>query len=550
MQTASPERIAHFRSLGWWGDTTTWQLFEQAVAANPDAVALLDPANRQSFTTGTPLALSWGELRRRVLALAGELKRDGIARGDVVVLQLPNTVESIASYLALAALGAIASPVPMQYGLHELREIAHKLHPRAYVAAAHFRGEDFTARHAGAFAPDTRLIALDHELIGADRAADESVIATGVSADEVYTICWTSGTTGTPKGVPRSHNQWLSQTLAMHGIGLEPGMRMLCPFPMVNMASITGFFFPWLQLGGTLVLHHPMDVAVFLAQIRDERVAYTIAPPAVLNMLLQKRELLAGADLSSLRLVASGSAPLAPWMVRAFQEEFGIVVVNIFGSNEGMAFASSGLDVPDPEQRATLFPRFGVEGLAWSNPIAARMRSRLVDIDSGSVITEPGHPGEMQIQGPNVIDGYFDAPQGNAGVFSADGWFRSGDMFEIAPEDPRFYRFTGRCKDIIIRGGMKISPDELDTLLGAHPQLAEAAVTGYPDAVMGERVCAVVVARPGEQPTLESITQYLEGRHLARNKLPEKLVIVDALPRNPLGKVVRAALRGLVIDEP
>ncbi len=223
MQTASPEKIAYFHSLGWWGDTTTWQLFEQAAAADPGAIALLDPANRQSFTTGQPLALSWGELRRRALALAGELKRDGIARGDVVVLQLPNTVESVASYLALAALGAVASPVPMQYGLHELREIAHKLHPRAYVAAAHFRGEDFTARHAGAFAPDTRLIALDHRLIGTDRAVDESVIASGVSADEVYTICWTSGTTGTPKGVPRSHNQWLAQTEAMHGIGIEAG---------------------------------------------------------------------------------------------------------------------------------------------------------------------------------------------------------------------------------------------------------------------------------------------------------------------------------------
>ncbi len=276
---------------------------------------------------------------------------------------------------------------------------------------------------------------------------------------------------------------------------------------------------------------------------------YTIAPPAVLNMLLAKRELLADADLSSLKLVASGSAPLAPSMVRAFQQEFGIVVVNIFGSNEGMAFASSGVDVPDPEQRAALFPRFGVEGLEWSNPIAARMRSRLVDTDSGEVIMEAGRPGEMQIQGPNVIDGYFDAPEGSAEAFTADGWFRSGDLFEIAAEAPRFYRFLGRCKDIIIRGGVKISPDELDTLLGAHPRIAEVAVTGYPDAIMGERICAVVVPKPGESLVLDDITRHLEQMRVARNKLPEKLVLVDALPRNPLGKVVRAALRGLVTEE-
>jgi len=550
MQTATPERIARYRSLGWWGDTTTWQLFERAAAAAPGEIALLDPANRRSFTSGEPLALRWEELRRCALALAAELRRDGVARDDVVVLQLPNTVESIVSYLALSAIGAVASPVPMQYGLHELHEIARKLQPRAYLAAAHFRGEDFTARHAAAFTPDTRLIALDRELIAAQGEVDEGVIAAQASADDVFTICWTSGTTGTPKGVPRSHNQWLAQTLAMQGIGIRPGMTMLCPFPMVNMASLSGFFFPWLETRGRLVLHHPLDLGVFLAQIRDERVAYTIAPPALLNMLLQKRELLVGADLSSLEIVASGSAPLAPSMVRAFQEEFGIVVVNIFGSNEGMALASAGADVPDPEQRATLFPRFGVAGLAWANPLSARYCTRLVELESGATIEQPGRPGEMQIEGPNVIDGYYGAPADNAAVFTADGFFRTGDLFEIAPEDTRFYRFVGRAKDIIIRGGMKISPDELDTLLAGHPQLAEAAVVGYPDAVLGERVCAVVVPKPGEQPALEDITHWLAERHLARTKLPEKLVCVDALPRNPLGKVVRAALRGLVVDTP
>jgi acyl-CoA synthetase (AMP-forming)/AMP-acid ligase II len=312
------------------------------------------------------------------------------------------------------------------------------------------------------------------------------------------------------------------------------------------MASLSGFFYPWLLCHGALALHHPLDLPVFLAQLESERVQYTVAPPALLNTLLKQRELLAGRDLSALRIVASGSAPLAPWMVRTFQEEFGIDVVNVFGSNEGMSLCTSSRDVPDPEQRATLFPRFGVDGLAWSNPIAARIRTRLVDPGSGEAVTTPGIAGEMQIWGANVMDGYFESPEANAQAFSTDGWFRTGDLFEIAPEDPRFYRFTGRCKDIIIRGGMKISPEELDTVLAAHPQLAEAAVTGYPDEVLGERVCAVVVPKAGAQPTLADIVAFLEQQGVSKIKHPEKLAVVEALPRNPLGKLLRGELAAKV----
>jgi acyl-CoA synthetase (AMP-forming)/AMP-acid ligase II len=539
MRTASPERIARCRERGWWGDHTAWTLFRAAVDGAPDAPALLDPPNRESFARGAPARLSWSALDARVSALRAYFAAAGVGEGAVVVMQLPNTVESVASYLALAALGAVVSPAPMQYGVHELRGIALLVQPVAYLSTRAFRDEDFLATRAAAFAPEVLLL---------DPAA---AVAGGVvpppaavSADEVFTLCWTSGTTGTPKGVPRSHNQWLAQSLAMIDTGIEPGMTMLCPFPLVNMASLSGFFFPWLQQRCTLVLHHPLDLPVFLRQLQDERVAYTVVPPALLEMLLRKRELLAGVDLSALRLVASGSAPLSPWMVRTWQEEFGIGVINIFGSNEGLAFASGPRDVPDPERRATLFPRFGVDGIDWSNRIAARMRTRLADPASGEHISAPGVPGEMQIAGPNVIDGYFAAPETDRKVFTADGFFRTGDLFEIAGsgEDSRYYRFLGRCKDLINRGGMKISPEELDTLLAAHPKIAEAAVCGYPDAVLGERIRAVVVPRPGETLTLEELVAFLEECQVARFKLPEQLVLVEALPRNPLGKVQRAAL--------
>ena len=541
MKTSPPERIAHYRARGWWGDATAWSLLEDAAAAAPAALALLDPPDRNTLAGGDPQRLDWQTVRARSLAVAGWLASQGLRRDDVVLLQLPNTVELVLALLGTSALGAIASPVPMQYGAHELRSIAAVLRPRLFVAAERFRGATPAIDPADTFDADLRCLRLGAERLAAlAEAAEASPLP--ADADEIFTICWTSGTTGRPKGVPRSHNQWVAQTLAVTGMGITPGMRMLCPFPLVNMASLSGFFFPWLQRRGLLALHHPLDLPVFLAQLEQERIEYTVAPPALLNMLLKQPALMSARDLSALRLVASGSAPLAPWMVRGFQEQHGIEVVNVFGSNEGVSLVSSGADVADPDMRATLFPRFGVEGLAWRNPVSARIGTRLVDPGSGALVETPGEPAELQVRGPNVIDGYLDSPADNRAAFGADGWFRSGDLFEIAAEDPRFYRFVGRCKDIIVRGGMKISPEEIDTLLAGHPMLVEAAVAAWPDEVLGERICAVVVPRPGEQPTLGDVVDYLAGKGLSRMKLPEKIVLTDALPRNPLGKLLRHAL--------
>lgn len=541
MRTASEERVARYHREGWWGDATTWQLFEAAAARDPAAPALIDPPNRAVIAGGEPLALDWRAVRERALAMAAWLRAEGVGEGDVVLMQLPNTVESVLCLLGIAAIGAIASPVPMQYGPHELRGIAAAVTPRVFVSAEQFRGDDPTAARNAVMPAGVRCLSLGPRRMQTLTFAEYAALA-APSADEVFTLCWTSGTTGTPKAVPRSHNQWRAQTVAVLGMGLEPGMRMLCPFPLVNMASLSGFFYPWLELGGTLLLHHPLDLPVFLSQISDGQVAYTVAPPALLNLLLKQRELLAAHDLSALRIVASGSAPLSPWMVQAFQEEFGIEVVNVFGSNEGVSLLASARDVPDPVQRAVLFPRYGVPGLVWSNPISERIGTRLVDPLTGRPVDEPGVVAELQITGPNVMDGYHGASAQDPAVFSADGWFRSGDLFEIAPEDPRFYRFVGRLKDLIVRGGMKISPEELDTLLSGHPDVTEAAVAGYPDPILGERVGVAVVVHGERAPDLAALCGFLAEKGVARIKWPERLVCLPALPRNPLGKLLRHAL--------
>jgi len=555
MKIGKDARIKEFTTRGWWGTDTLNDLFANALARWPEREALADQTNRGDLCDGKPLRLTYRELDRHVAAWTRVLAARGIGPGDVVIAQLPNIVEFVVLYLAIARRGAIISPLPVQYGAHELRMATRTVNAKAFITVTRIKDQPFGAHaFADGVSLDTRLFlgsdvpeggqGLDKEL--ADALADDSTPApVKVDANDVYTICWTSGTTGTPKGVPRTYNQWLAIAWATYDSAeLRDGDVLLNPFPFVNMASIGGFLFNWLRCGATMVLHHPLDLPVFLQQIAAEGTTFTIAPPALLNMLLKQEEVLAKVDLSKLRSIGSGSAPLSPWMVAGFAERYGVDIINLFGSNEGISLVGGARDIPDPEERAVLFPRFGVEGIEWSNRVAAMITTRLVDPDTGETIEQPGQVGELQVAGATIFDGYLGDAAGSD-TFTADGFFRTGDLFEIVGEDspPRYYRFVGRSKEIILRGGYNISPDEIDTLLAAHPKLAEAATVGYPDETLGEKVCVFVVPKGGEQVTLEDITGFLAAQGLAKFKLPERMEIAEQLPRNALGKVVRGSLR-------
>ena len=321
---------------------------------------------------------------------------------------------------------------------------------------------------------------------------------------------------------------------------------------MVNMAAIGGCFLSWLHAAGTLLLHHPFDPQVYLQQIAVERPHYAIAPPAVLNLLIRDEALLAKVDLSSLRCIGSGSAPLAPAMIRGFRERLGIEIVNLFGSNEGVSLASGPDETPDPERRARYFPRFGRAEVPWPHRVSQSMETRLVDPATGAEILEPGRPGEMQVRGATVFDGYFKSPQMTARAFTADGFFRTGDLFEIAADEqgPRYYRFAGRHKQIIVRGGMKISPDELDECSPSCPGSLEGAVVGCPGRPDGRAHLRGGRAAAGPSLTLERLAAHFESRGAAVFKRPERVRTVAPLPRNPVGKVVRAELLRIAAAPP
>ena len=551
MILASKTEIETHTRAGWWGADTIDTRFRANAAATPDRLAVVDPPNRADIDGRAPRRLTYAELADAADRIATAFLAAGMKKDDVLAVQLPNVVELVAVYLAAWRIGLVVTPAPVQWRAHELGDVLEFVGAKAAVTARSIRGHD----HATMFESlKPKLPALaDIFVIGETQwpAADAARLdaAPKVDANEAATICWTSGTEARPKGVPRSHNHWMIAGLACADAAqLQPGDTVLNPFPLVNMAAIGGCFMPWLLTGGTLVQHHPFDLSVFLKQLVGEKIAYTVAPPAVLSLLLKEEQLMASLDLSAVRSIGSGSAPLAPWMVKTWQEQYGLPIVNIFGSNEGTCLISGAGDVPDPEERAQFFPRFGVKGLEWPAKIAGAIETKLVDIQTGEEVNEPGKAGELLIKGATVFAGYFRAGDGGGptDAIDKDGFFHTGDVFEIAGAGNRYYRFVERAKDIIIRGGMNISPGEIDGLLAGLPKIKEAAVVGYADPVMGEKICAVAVPAEGESVTLEDIRAHLAKADIAAYKIPERLEIAEALPRNPLGKVLRRQLREMI----
>ncbi len=508
--------------------TSIDDLVRRAVAARPDEAALADAPNRVSVDGGEPVRLTWSELDARVDGTAAALAELGVGPGVPVGIQLANVVELPITILACFRLGAVAVPFPIQHRAHELRHGVETAGFDVFVTTNRPDRPD-QVDSATATLGEYAMMAISSP----STKPGPPIRSASVDAETRATICWTSGTTGTPKGVPRTHGQWMaSSSFQVNELRISATDRILCPFPVVNMAGIGGMLVPWAEVGAFLALHQPLDLQVFLGQLVSERISYTVVPPAALNMLLGNTELLDSLDLSNIRTISSGSAPLDPWMVQGWQDR-GIEIANVFGSNEGAALLSTMEAVPDPTERARYFPvpdRPGVE-------------IKLVDLEDETTITGAGTIGELRFRGITVFDGYVGS---DGAEFDADGWYRTGDLFEYVTGDgpPRLLKFVDRAKDIIIRGGMNISAAEVEALVADHPAIVECAAVGFPHPDLGEKVGVFAVAGPdGEPPSLDELIAHLREYEIASYKLPERLEYLDALPRNPVGKVVKPELR-------
>lgn len=560
--------IDEYVAKGWWGVQTLGEIFLDTAARQESVFAVADAPNRAELFGGSPQRWSWSELREMTGRLCALFAQHKLAKDDVILVQLPNCVELHAIYLACAISGIIVTPVPMQYRAHELEHVVVSTQSKGVITTQrlgkYLVAQEMAAIHAvmssvqwiwsfsdgSGLALPAAVADLDEMLANTlpwnEAFMRAHMLQICLTADDVFTICWTSGTEARSKGVPRSHNQWLLVGASVVDAGqMVKGTQMVIPFPFVNMAGISTSLIAWLLTAGGMHHHHPFDLKIFVQQLESNSIYYTVAAPAVLSMLIKSPELLEGVDLRRLNRIGSGGGPVAPWLFEQFHQRFGIELINYFGSNEGAALVSTPQDIPDQQQRANYFPRIGVKGFAWKAVNAHKVMTRLVDVDTGEEIGEPGRVGELRFQGPMLFAGYFQSTELTAKAFDELGYYRTGDLFEIAGDRQQFYRFAGRHKDIVVRGGMNISCEEVENLLLAHPKVREVAVVGLPDEILGERVCAAIVPKyPDDVVELSELVSFLKDvGKVAAFKLPERMALLPELPRNPVGKILKRVLR-------
>jgi non-ribosomal peptide synthetase component E (peptide arylation enzyme) len=521
----APDEAAHYRAMGHWGDAVLADFLDRAVEARVDSV----------FVTDSKDTATYSEVHEQSLALASGLAGLGVKQGDRVVVQLPNWIEAVIAYFAVARLGAVFVPRMMIYREHEILDTVSRTEAKAFIVTNEFRGFD----HLGmARSVQSRCSSLEHLVVVGDPGPGEFSFSDlcelgpydgpHPAADDPHIILFTSGTTAQPKAAVHTFNTYIAGGKALSdGWVLTQSDVCLMPSPVMhNTGLLAGVVGP-LYVQGATVLQDVWDASEAIRLVERHRVTYTCgAPPFVTMMVDARRSSASTEDISSFRLFACGGAPIPGSVVRDAIEVLGCKVITVFGQSEASMQTHTHIDDP-------------VEVVASSDGRAVPgMGVRI--LDEKDVEVPPGEEGEICCHGPGVMLGYWQDPERTASVLK-DGWFHSGDYGVM--NSSGYLRVTGRKSDIIIRGGMNISPAEIDELLLEHPDIADVSVVGYPDRVMGERACAFIVSRGSAQLSLDDIRAFMRDRKVMVQKIPERLIFVDSLPRTATGKVEKYQLR-------
>ncbi|MBW2424033.1 MAG: AMP-binding protein [Deltaproteobacteria bacterium] len=528
-----PEVAAARRALGerWLAEglhdmTTLPDLVAQGAREQPDFEILFHSLER-------PGRLSLSALERRARAVADVLSRRGIGEGDVVAIQLPNWEEAAIAYVAVAMLGAIFVPIVHIFGPKDTGWILAASGARMFICPDRWGKIDYLDRIARM--PESRAV----ELVLVGREAPEGATlwsdleAEGdpgfepprIDASDALLILYTSGTTAEPKGVIHSHQTLIAELRNMPQAPMgQPERVIMMPWPAGHVGGLLALLGPILTRAKTILVDRwdADDVARLMV---EHRVNTCCAAPIQVDALLERYE--AGeADLSAVRDVMSGGAGVPPALIER-ADASGWHMVRSYGSSEHPTITAGDFD-------DALAARANTDGRVWG---ANEMRLVRSDGEDAG----PGEEGEIWSRGPEQCLGYTD-PERNRESFVAGGWLRSGDV-GVLDEAGRL-TITDRIKDIIIRGGENLSSLEIENLLHRHPAISDAAAVGMPDPRYGERVCAFVVTAPGcEAPSLEALREHFDGLGVARQKIPEHIVVTEELPRTSSGKVKKHELR-------
>ena len=525
-----PELAQRWRAAGEWREETPFAILSAQASRTPTQVAFIDGQAR----------ITYGELKDKVERCAQFLRSIGIERGDVVTIQLPNRIAFPIAFFALELIGAIANKVNPDFRIRELDYIVRFSGSKGFICPTTFKGFDYVglARQLREAIPMLTHVVLSGEPMSGEWNLERGIAETSplpahqrvrMSADQIFRMAFTSGTTGNPKCVLHSFNTTL------------PAVRQINRDMLVTEKDVQLVYLPvclnWGYLcllqailsGSKAVLLERFSAKAALELIERERVTYIATAPASIVAMLNEPEL-SSFDVSALRVVITGGASAAIETIRAYQARMPGHLIELYGMLE-TGFHSYTRFSDDPAK---------VNGTIGR--VVSSMGLKILD-EAGKDVAL-GEVGEIAALGPSVHLGYHANAAANAEAFTAEGWFRTGDLGRIVDQAGNVV-IVGRRKEIINRGGKKFFPREVEELLYTHPKVMHAAMVGVADARLGERNCLCVIPKAGQAVTLREMIAHLKGQ-VADYKLPEELHIVAELPFTATGKLRRHVLTDMI----
>ncbi len=519
------------------------QCVAENAARRPDDPAVIDVRDSGTATW------TWGRLERESERMAVLLAHLGVGRGDVVAYQLPNRAEFIAITLGALRIGAVCCPLMPIFREHELEGLLRRAGAGVVFVADEYRGRHPaqeiasiepllpSLRHAVVVAAGRDDTALPrstrvtwswlHRALEAAAAAAPAVESTPPDPMGLAQLLFTSGTSGEPKGALHRRNALMrAVTMEIEHLKLGARDRIYVPSPLAHQ---TGFLYGmWLALtlGVAQIIQETWNPARGLEALCSGGGTFVQAATPFLADLVQAVE--DGAEPPrALRIFVATGAAVPRSLARRATETLRTAVCGAFGTTEGCLATLSSPD--DPPEKA-----WGTDG----RPLQS-VRLRIRD-DAGNVLG-PGREGHFETHSPTMFEGYLDHPEWTAAAYTRDGWYRTGDLALI--DEAGFLHVTGRVKDVINRGGEKIPVAEIEQLLHQHGAVKEVAIVAMPDARLGERACAFVVLRAGATLDFLAMQRFLDERRVAKPYWPERLEVLESLPRTPSGKIQKFRLR-------
>ncbi|EPC4490567.1 MAG: (2,3-dihydroxybenzoyl)adenylate synthase [Serratia liquefaciens] len=523
--TPWPEALARrYRERGYWTDRPLTDIITRQ--AKNDAIALIDPQR----------SLSYRQLNQLSDRLAAALLRRGIHSGDTALVQLGNVVEFYVTFFALLKIGVVPVNALFSHQRNELNAYAAQIKPALLIADRQhglFGNDEFLTTFRAEH-PSLRLVALRSEEQGEQSLVSwleedcGDFVAAPTAADQVAFFQLSGGSTGTPKLIPRTHNDYYySIRRSVEICHFDDETRYLCALPVAHnypMSSpgVLGVFYG----GGLVVFASDPDAGQCFRLIEQHQINVTALVPPAVTLWLQAIEEWGGCQqLASLKLLQVGGAKLGETLAARIPAEIGCQLQQVFGMAEGLVNYTR-LDDDDQHILTTQGCPMSPDDELW------------VADDDGNPLPV-GETGRLMTRGPYTFRGYYQSPDHNAAAFDKDGFYCSGDLISLTEDG--YVKVEGRQKDQINRGGEKIAAEEIENLLLRHPEVINAALVSMPDELMGEKSCAYIIATSPLKPVV--LRRHLRAEGVAEFKLPDRFIQVETLPLTPVGKVDKKLLR-------